>query len=74
MTSRLTDLLYTLWSWGCRPPPTHACIKLDTGASILGPLKAPHTPFYVAARDGHPAVVDVLLKAGADINGYDVGC
>ena len=27
-----------------------------------------NTPLYVASREGHHQVVDVLIRAGADIN------
>ena len=34
------------------------------------------TPLYVAAQNGHRAMVEILVKAGADVNFKvsDVGC
>ncbi len=30
-----------------------------------------HTPLLIACRDNHPAIVDLLLEAGAEVNSFD---
>lgn len=41
---------------------------LEGGANPDGRANDDWTALTVAAREGHPAVVEVLLKAGADVN------
>ena len=40
----------------------HLCI------SIRQFVQSEKTPLYVASREGHNKVVEVLIKAGADVN------
>ena len=45
-----------------------AGVEIDERAPILNGFNDGHTPLLVACRDGHQAIAEALLRAGANVN------